>query len=151
VCGTAKQHAGLATPGQHGELIDGGNDEIGQLLVDLLVDEEDGQTLARALGLGEEALGAGAVHDRARVLRLAGGALFVHQLDVLDANRLATPRALRKWKRRLFASAREVVERGVHLFEAIRRRPSPHPEPHGEACVAETPRVTPAHLFEGAE
>ena len=51
----AEEHAGLAAPGQHRELVDGGDEEGGQLAVDLLVDDEDRQArpVVRAEVAGE--------------------------------------------------------------------------------------------------
>ena len=46
VGGLAEEHAGLAAPRHHRELVDRADDEARDFLVDLLVDEEDGQSLA---------------------------------------------------------------------------------------------------------
>jgi hypothetical protein len=93
VAGAAEEHAGLAAPRHHRELVDGGDEEVGQLLIDLLVDEEDRQALAAALQRGVEALAAVAVDDRAGVAGLAGAAFVILELDVLDLDPFAAPGA----------------------------------------------------------
>jgi hypothetical protein len=147
---TPEQHPGLAAPGDHRELVDRGDDEVGQLLVDLLVDEEDREALPGALRLGEKALGPCAVHDGAGEASLARVSVLVDELDVLDADRLAAPRAARERKRRLLARAREVVQRRVHLLEAVGRGAAADPEADREASVAELLGIAPAKLLERA-
>jgi hypothetical protein len=150
VGGAAEQHAGLAAPRHHGELVDGGDQEVGELLVDLLVDEEDRQALARPLLLGVEAIAALAVDDGAGELGLAGLAVVVDQLDVVDLDVLAAPGAGGQRERRVGAAGGEVVEGGVDLLEAVGGGALADPEADGEAGVAEAFGVAAAQLLERA-
>src|SRR5690606_6310547 len=125
--------------------------EVRQLLVDLLVDEEDGQALAGARALGEEALVAVAVDDGPRELGFARLALVIDELDVVDAQVAEAPGATGERERRL-AQARGVVGQGrLHLLEAVGGRALADPEAHGEAGVAEPARIALTDLFERAD
>ncbi len=127
----AEEHASLAPPGQHRELVDSREQERGELAVDLLVDEQHRQPLGvlpRAEGAVARRL-AGRRHTAHDHLLRVGPVGAEHQAVAAEA--APAPRAVRERERRgcaLRGAVLVVDDELLHLLERVRRRRAAHPQ-----------------------
>ena len=129
----AEEGGGLAPPRQHGELVHRRDDEGRQLAIDLLIDEQDRQTLA-ILRRGEVTAKIRAADQDLLRARLVG-----LELQAVLAQRPSAPRAGRKWKRRLRHRriAVSILRDSLgDILERVRRRGLPDPQAQRETNLS---------------